>query len=107
MEQEDIDFTEQEISDILEKYKNKKKRDKERYDKIKDTEEFKTKNRENAKKYYDKMGKDEKQKYYNENKEYIKIRNKFYYYKKRDRIQHFINQFPNEYELLVKKKYIK
>lgn len=107
MEQENIDFTEQEIYDILEKYKHKKKRDRERYNRIKDTEEFKTKNRENAKRYYDKLGKDEKQKYYNENKEYIKIRNKFYYYKKRDNVETFKSQYPEEYQLLVKKKYIK
>jgi hypothetical protein len=40
--------------------------------------------------------------YYNDNKDLIKARNKFNYYKRTDNIEKFINKYPKEYELILK-----
>jgi hypothetical protein len=39
--------------------------------------------------------------YYNDNKDLIKARNKFNYYKRTDNIEKFINKYPKEYELIL------
>ena len=46
------DYTDAELIQIVRSYENKKKGEKARYDRIKDTDEFKQKNREKALNHY-------------------------------------------------------
>jgi len=98
-------FSESEINHILELYKKKKIKRADDYQKKKDNEEFKIKNRERAKAHYHK-NKELKQNAYMENKEVIKARSSYNYYKKRDRLDEFKEKFPFRYEKLVCNNYI-
>ena len=101
-----MEFNDNEIEHILKLYKQRREKDKERYDKIKDTDEFKLKNRQRAKEHYHK-NKDIKKNIYELDKEFIKCRNNYNYYKKQNREEEFKNKYPDRYELLVNRNYIK
>lgn len=100
-----MEFSDNDIQHILKLYKQRREKDKEKYDKIKDNEEFKLKNRERAKKHYHE-NKELKQKTYLNDKEFIKCRNNYNYYKKLDRIDDFKNKYPDRYMLLIDRNYI-
>jgi len=93
-------FNEKEIQHILKLYKQRREKSKENYNKIKDTEEFKLKNRARAKEHYHK-NKDMKKNAYENDKEYIKCRNSYNYYKKQNREEEFKKKFPDKYMLLL------
>ena len=93
-----MEFTEQQIKTIIEDHKNRLAKDRLKYEQIKDTEDFKIKNRQRSKEYY-KNNKDKKALLYLENKEFLKARNSYYYYSKRDKM--------DRYELMKKKGYFK
>tara|TARA_R110000796_G_scaffold17535_1_gene53822 strand:- start:1043 stop:1375 length:333 start_codon:yes stop_codon:yes gene_type:complete len=101
-----MEFTEQQIKTIIEDHKNRLMKDRLKYEQIKDTEDFKIKNRQRSKEYY-KNNKDKKALLYLENKEFLKARNSYYYYSKRDKMDIFIDKFPDRYELMKKKGYFK
>ena len=90
-----MEFTEQQIKTIIEDHKNRLAKDRLKYEQIKDTEDFKIKNRQRSKEYY------------KNNKEFLKARNSYYYYSKRDKMDIFIDKFPDRYELMKKKGYFK
>jgi len=46
------EYSEEHIKNILNQYQRKREKEKERYERIKDTEEFKTQNRERARNHY-------------------------------------------------------
>ena len=48
-----LDLSEAQIQKILEAYKNKREREKERYEQIKDTDDFKNYNRNKSKLHYE------------------------------------------------------
>jgi hypothetical protein len=100
-----MEYTEDEIQHILKLYKQTKDKRRAYYDKIKDTEEFKTKNRAKAKEHYHE-NKELKKNAYIQNKELIKARSSYNYYKKRDRIDDFKEKYPDRYEKLVHVNYI-
>tara|TARA_R110002073_G_C9187876_1_gene557008 strand:- start:294 stop:638 length:345 start_codon:yes stop_codon:yes gene_type:complete len=101
-----FDYSEEEIHSILKSYKHKREKEKERYDRIKDTEEFKLKNRMCAKNHYDNNKDRYKEKYENK-KDLIKARNSYYYYKKKNDMEAFKNKYPERYELLLIGGYFK
>lgn len=101
-----MEYSEEEIQRILKLYKQNKEKNKENYQKIKDTEEFKIKNRERAKAHYHE-NKELKKKHYDTNKELIKARSSYQYYLKKNRINEFKEKYPERYEKLVHVKYIK
>jgi len=96
-------YTESEINYILDFYKKNRERNKAYYDKIKDTDEFKKKNRERAKKYYheNKGYKKTKKDDYEKNKEFLNARSSYKYYEKQDRLDEFIEKFPEKYQLVM------
>jgi hypothetical protein len=96
-------YTETEINHILESYKKIKNTNKKYYDKIKDTDEFKKKNRERAKKHYheNKAYKKTKKDDYEKNKTFLNARSSYKYYKTRNRLDEFIEKFPDKYELVM------
>jgi hypothetical protein len=98
-------YTENEIAHILKLYKQNREKDKAKYDKVKDNEEFKLKNRQRAKEHYYK-NKEMKKINYQKDKEYIKFRNSYNYYKKLDRIDDFKNKYPERYSLLIERGYV-
>lgn len=97
------DFTEEQIKHILEKHKQRLIKNREKYQQVKDTEEFKMKNREQVKKHYYKVGKEQKKEYYNNNREFINARQSYYYYKSKERLDDFKTKQPDKYKLLVDK----
>lgn len=101
-----LDLSEAQIQKILEAYKNKREREKERYEQLKDTEEFKNYNRNKAKLHYENNKDKYKEKYKNK-KELMKARNSYYYYKKKDELHKFKEKYPERYELLEKVSYFK
>ena len=101
-----MEYTDSEIQHILKLYKQRKEKNREKYEKIKDTEQFKLKNRARAKEHYHKNKQMKKDSYEND-KEYIKYRNNYIYYKKQDRVEDFKLKYPERYMLLVDRNYIK
>ncbi len=101
-----MEYSEEEIQRILKLYKQNKEKNKDNYQKIKDTEEFKIKNRERAKAHYHE-NKELKKKHYEQNKELIKARTSYHYYLNKDRVDEFKEKYPERYEKLVHVNYIK
>ena len=95
-----LDLSEAQIQKILEAYKNKRAREKERYEQIKDTEEFKTYNRNKSKLHYENNKEMYKEKY-NKIKELNKAKNSYYYYKRKNDMETFQKKYPDRYELLL------
>ena len=102
----EISYTDNEIQRILKLYKQQREKNREKYEKIKDTEEFKLKNRARAKEHYH-NNKHLKQNAYQNDKEFIKCRNSYNYYKKQDRVEEFKNKYPEKYMMLIDRKYLK
>jgi len=100
------EFTEEQISSILDSYKNKREKEKERYEKIKHTPEFKEKNRQRARKYYE-NNKEKVNNKYQQDPEFIRSRNSYNYYKKTNSLEKFIQKFPTRYQLLKDRGYLK
>lgn len=94
-----FDYNEEQLNKIINSYKNKREKEKERYERIKDTEEYKEQNRERARIHYEKY-KEEKKEHYNNNKEFFQARNSYYYYRKRNNLKKFAEKFPERVELL-------
>jgi hypothetical protein len=101
-----MEYSEEQIQRILTLYKQNKEKNKENYQKIKDTEEFKMKNRARAKAHYHK-NKELKKNHYEQNKELIKARSSYQYYLKQDRLDEFKEKYPFRYEKLIHSNYIK
>jgi len=102
------DFTDAEVQQILHLYKAQKIRNKERYQKIKDTHDFKQKNRARANQHYHE-NKEMYKKRYDENKELSKAKSSFYYYKKHDRLDEFLelDKHRDKVEILTKNNYLR
>jgi len=98
-------YTEEQIQHILKLYKQHRQKEKERYDKIKDTEEFKIKNRARAKQHYEE-NKHVKKNMYQENKEFVKARNNYLYYKKKNRVEDYKEKYPERYQMLIDANYL-
>tara|TARA_R110000822_G_scaffold135291_1_gene272858 strand:+ start:2996 stop:3394 length:399 start_codon:yes stop_codon:yes gene_type:complete len=99
------DYTDAELIQIVRSYENKKKGEKARYDRIKDTDEFKQKNRAKAIKHYHSNKEKHKEKYLKD-KVFISNRSSYTYYKRLGREKEFRNLFPEKVELLTKRGYL-
>lgn len=93
------------IKKILQQYERKRMKEKERYEVIKHTEDFKTKNRQRAKNHYEKNKNIKKEKY-DQDKEFLNAKSQYYYYKKQDNLEKFKNKYPNKIELLKSRNLI-
>lgn len=100
------EYTDDQIENILTKYKKQRQKDKNRYLELKDNDEFKMKNRLRAKTHYDK-NKDVKKEQYQDNKELLKAKASYNYYKKTERLEIMKSKFPDRYELLESHGYFK
>jgi len=94
-----FDYNEEQLTKIINSYKNKKEKEKERYERIKDTVEYKEDNRNRARIHYEKYKEDKKQNY-QDNKQFFQARNSYYYYRKKNNLKKFVERFPERVELL-------
>jgi len=102
-----MEYTDQQIKKILESHKNRTIKNKECYDAIKDTEEFKALNRERVKNHYERIGKYKKKKNYNENRDLINSKQCYSYYKNINKIELFKTRHIDKYKLLLDINFIK
>tara|TARA_Y100000593_G_C4192874_1_gene277808 strand:+ start:232 stop:579 length:348 start_codon:yes stop_codon:yes gene_type:complete len=101
-----MEYTDEQISHILNVYKTQRERDKISYQKKKLNPDFMQKNRDRAKKhYYD--NKEKISNNYQLNKELQKAKSSYHYYKKRDNIDKFKKKYPDRYDMLLKINYFK
>ena len=93
------DITDPKIKSIVEQYERKRMKEKERYQRIKETDEFKTQNRERARNHYNKNKEVKKQKYI-DNRDFMNARSSYNYYKRINRVEDFKQKYPEKVELL-------
>ena len=93
------DITDPKIKSIVEQYERKRMKEKERYQRIKETDEFKIQNRERARNHYNKNKEVKKQKYI-DNRDFMNARSSYNYYKKINRVEDFKQKYPEKVELL-------
>ncbi len=98
-------YSEEQIKSILESYQKKRIREKKYYNSIKDTEEFKQKNRKMAKDWYVKNSDLRKQQYV-QNNELQRAKVSYHYYNKLNRVEDFKKKSPDKYQLLLDNHYI-
>lgn len=99
-----MDLTATQIARVLTNYKNKRIRENNYYHNVtKDKEEFKIKNRERAKAHYNNGYKDKKKENYANNRDLIKTKSLYNYYKKTDNIDKFKEKHQDKYDMLVEK----
>ena len=98
-------LSDERIKSIINQYERKREKEKARYLMLKDTDEFKSKNRERANNHYQ-NNKDKKKEKYDNNKEYMNARSSYYYYKKKDKLDLFKEKYPNKVKTLMDNNWI-
>jgi len=90
-------FTEKEINTALIRYKYNRTYQRDyKKNKYNTDEEYKNKIVERSRNYYA-DNKDKKKEYYKKNKEMIGAKRKYNYYKKLDKMDHYMEKYPDEY----------
>ena len=103
-----MDLTAEQIARVLTNYKNKRIRENKYYHEVtKNKEEFKIKNRERAKAHYQNGYKEKKKENYSNNKDILKTKSLYNYYKRKDKIEVFKEKHEEKYKMLVEKGFIK
>ena len=96
-------MNENNINDVLLKYKNKRNREIKYYHEVlKNNDNFKIKNKQNSAIWYS-NNKDKKKEYYLNNKEELKLKSQFNYYKKNNKLDILKTKYPERYKLLLEK----
>ena len=99
-----MDLTAEQIARILTNYKNKRIRENKYYhDVTKNKEEFKIKNRERAKAHYENGYKQKKRENYTNNKDILKNKALYNYYKRNDKIEVFKEKHEDKFKMLSEK----
>jgi hypothetical protein len=99
-----MDLTAEQIARVLTNSKNKRERENKYYHEVtKNKEEFKIKNRQRAKAHYENGYKEKKKENYLNNKELLKNKSLFNYYKRNDKIEKFKEKHQDKYNMLVEK----
>ena len=99
-----MDLTEEQIAKVLTNYKNKRIRENKYYHEVtKNKEEFKIKNRERAKSHYENGYKEKKRENYANNKDVIKNKSLYNYYKRNDKIEVFKEKHEDKFKMLSEK----
>ena len=96
-----MEFTDEQIEQILLRYKKSIEYNRHRYHTMrKNDPEFQKKNRERSKRHYD-SHKEQKKEYYKNNREELNMKQKYRYYKSKDNIEVYKTKFPENYKKLV------
>jgi hypothetical protein len=99
-----MDLTPEQIARVLTNYKNKRIRENKYYHEVTKTkEEFKIKNRERAKAHYENGYKQKKRENYTNNKDIIKNKALYNYYKRNDKIEVFKEKHEDKFKMLSEK----
>lgn len=99
-----MDLTEEQIAKVLTNYKNKRIRENKYYHEVtKNKEEFKIKNRERAKSHYENGYKEKKRENYANNRDVIKNKSLYNYYKRNDKIEVFKEKHEEKFKMLSEK----
>jgi len=101
-----MEFTDEQIEEILLRYKKSIQYNRDRYHNIrKNDEEYQKKNRQRSKAHYE-SHKEDKKEYYKKNREELNMKQKYRYYKSRDNIEGYKTKFPDDYKKLVESGFI-
>lgn len=99
-----MDLTAEQIARVLTNYKKKRERETKYYHEVtKNKEDFKVKNRERAKAHYENGYKEKKKEKYENDKEFIKTKSLYNYYKRKGNIEKFKEKHGEKYKMLVDK----
>lgn len=99
-----MDLTAEQIARVLTNYKNKRIRENKYYHEVtKNKEEFKIKNRERAKAHYENGYKEKKRENYANNKDILKNKALYNYYKRNDKIEVFKEKHEEKFMMLSEK----
>ena len=102
-----MEYTDDKIKTIIEQHKRKREREQKKYhEELKLNPEWRKQNCEKSRKHYAENKEHYKEKYMS-NQEYIKIRNLYRYYLRSNKVNDFKIKFPQKYEYLQNKGYIK
>lgn len=93
------DLTDKEINKMVEHYKKQRERDKKRYLKRRENPEWVEKNRQRARAHYQ-ANKEAKKLKYENNRDFVIARSHYYYYKNNNRINEFVDKFPDKVKIL-------
>lgn len=98
-------LSDERIKNIINQYERKRIKERERYELIKGTDEFKNKNRERARNHYQ-VNKEKKKEKYDNNKDFMNSRSSYYYYKKHNKLDLFKEKYPNKVKTLLENNII-
>ena len=93
-------FDDNQINKIVEQYKKTRERERVYYHEVKKTDvNFMNKNRERAKTHYNNNKEKRKEEYADKN-EFYKCKSLYYYYKRKDKKDVFMEKFPDKVQIL-------
>jgi hypothetical protein len=102
-----MDLTAEQIARVLTNYKNKRERENKYYHEVtKNKEEFKIKNRVRAQAHYQNGYKEKKKENYSNNKDILKTKSLYNYYKRKEKIEVFKEKHEEKYKMLVENGFI-
>lgn len=91
---------ETQINKIIEQYKKTKQKQHDNYhNKYKLDEDFIKRNRDRAKEHYN-LNIEKRRNNYNNNKEYAKARSSYNYYKRINKLDKFMDKYPERYKMI-------
>jgi hypothetical protein len=92
-------YSEDDLQKIIESYKKTQARERRKYERRKQNPNFVIQNRERAKAWYE-ANKELKSKNYSDNKQFLNCRSLYNYYKRQNRIDQFIEKYPDKVSYL-------
>jgi len=102
-----MDYTDEKITSILNQYKKKREREIKKYhEELKTDPEWREKNKENSKKYYE-LNKDKYKKKYKDKEAHLRIKNLYQYYLRNNKVNDFKSKHKDKYSYLIINGYIK
>jgi len=102
-----MDLTAEQIARVLTNYKNKRIRENKYYHEVtKNKEDFKIKNRARSKLHYDNGYNEVKKQHYQDNKDILKTKSLYNYYKKNNKIEIFKDKHKDKYDMLIEKGFL-
>jgi hypothetical protein len=94
-------YTDEQLNKLIESHKRILENRKKYYQKVKDKDDFKIKNRARSNEWYQNHNNKNKVKQrYEDNKPYLKAKSSYKYYKKSNRLEYFKEKFPERWELI-------
>lgn len=94
-------FDDDQINKIINQYKKTRERERKYYHEVKKTnEDFVNKNRERARNHYE-TNKEKKKEDYKEKNDFYKCKSLYYYYKRNNKKDSFMEKFPDKVEILT------